>query len=517
MEDTSLMPERTSLPGKILTGAKDTFAVSEEARNRIIAFETEEKNAIVWVDTNHPLSIDILSVISKMEACGFYVQIVPVDMGMIRAAYEHTFVAGDTSEQQALAMAIFNAAAKEHASDIHIVTTRANQSRILFRINGDLEEQSAYTRSYEQGIQLIRTIYNAMASEGSNNFRIDGKLDGRISRRQFLPDTVESIRVSVIGLNNNDHSTVLRLLYNSSIHDVGFEELGYDPLQVQLLSHITRRPYGCCIISGPTGSGKSTTLKGLLQKIITDYRHRKNVLTVEDPCEYPIHGARQTSVYNANTEEERRAAYSASITAAMRHDPDVIMIGEIRDKASAELAFSGAKTGHLLPASLHANHAMAIPGRLIDLGVKSEDVYDPTLLIAMISQRLIKVLCPACKRKLTDCGKDFPHAEFARLQKVLGTLETVYVCGTGCSQCRKGIIDRTVVSEIILPDETLMQLIRDGKRAQALHYWQKDLDGMTMNDHAISKILRGEIDPFLAEVQLGELQPVFKRSGTCLL
>ena len=512
MEETLKDSEKTNLPGKILTGSQDRFAVSEQARNRIIAFETGEKTVTAWVDTNNQLANDVLSTISQMEASGYQVQIVPVDMGLIRSSYAHESGEGDTSEQQSLAMSIFRNAADENASDIHIVTTRTNQSRILFRINGDLEEQPSYTRSYEQGIQLIRTIYNSMASEGSNNFRIDGKLDGRISKRQFLPETVESIRVSAVGLNNNDHSTVLRLLYNSSIHDVSFEGLGYDTIQVAKLSQITRRPYGCCIISGPTGSGKSTTLKGLLQKIITDYNHKKNVLTVEDPCEYPINGARQTSVYNANTEEERRTAYSASITAAMRHDPDVIMIGEIRDKASAELAFSGAKTGHLLPASLHANNAMAIPGRLIDLGIKPEDVYDPTLLVAMISQRLIKVICPKCKQKLTDCLDKFPQAELSRMKRVLGTLDTVYVCGPGCPKCRNGIIDRTVVSEIIIPDEKLMQLIHDGKRPEALHYWQNTLHGMTMNDHAISKIHRGEIDPFLAEVQLGELQPVFDRS-----
>lgn len=174
MEETLKDSEKTNLPGKILTGPQDRFAVSEQARNRIIAFETGEKTVTVWVDTNNQLANDVLSAISQMEASGYQVQIVPVDMGLIRSSYAHESGEGDTSEQQSLAMSIFRNAADENASDIHIVTTRTNQSRILFRINGDLEEQPSYTRSYEQGIQLIRTIYNSMASEGSNNFRIDG-------------------------------------------------------------------------------------------------------------------------------------------------------------------------------------------------------------------------------------------------------------------------------------------------------------------------------------------------------
>ena len=511
--------ERSGIPGQLLTGPEGAqFEITETQQRTIAVFKTDDHEAVAWIDQNNPYSPEGLSIISLVEGSGYkVVRTLPVDIARIASAYATGASAGGfeaaASEQQEIAMAIFADAARQGASDIHIISDKGDQCRVLYRINGDLIPQPRMTRSYEEGIQLVRTIYNAMSQEGSNNFRVEDKLDGRISKRQFLPENIESIRVSAIGTNNAGHSCVMRLLYNSSVHDVDFASLGYHQRHIKGLNYITRRPYGCCIISGPTGSGKSTTLKGLLQKIIVDFDYKKNVMTVEDPCEYPIEGARQTSVFNANTEEERKTAYSRSITAAMRHDPDVIMIGEIRDLASATLAFAAAKTGHLLPASLHANNAMSIPGRLLDIGIKPEDVYDPTLMIAMISQRLVKLLCPHCKLPLKDYYQGHSAAEVLRVERVLGNLDGVYVCGNGCEHCRDGVIDRTVVSEIILPDEGLMALLREHKRPEAMLYWQEKLDGLTMNDHAILKILDGIVDPFHAEIQLGELQPAFRRRG----
>ena len=509
--------ESTGFPGQLMTGPEGApFVVDDTEQKTVAVFKTEDNEAIAWIDRNNRFSPEGLSVISQVENAGIKViKTVPVEIAKIAAAYALGASSGGlgvvASEQQKLAMAIFSDAAKQNASDVHIVSSKGEQCHVLYRINGDLEDQPGLARSYDDGIQLVRTIYNAMSQEGSNNFRIDGKLDARISKRPFLPENVESIRVSAIGTNNTGHSCVMRLLYNSSVHDVDFVSLGYHPRHVKDLNAITRRPYGCCIISGPTGSGKSTTLKGLLQKIIVDFDFKKNVMTVEDPCEYPIVGARQTSVFNANTEEERKSAYSQAITAAMRHDPDVIMIGEIRDYPSASLAFQAAKTGHLLPASLHANNAMSIPGRLLDLGIKPEDVYDPTLMVAMISQRLVKLLCPYCKVPLKDHRAGHSADAVRRIEQVLGTLDGVYVCGAGCAHCRDGVVDRTVVSEIILPDEGLMALLREHKRPEAVRYWQERLGGLTMNDHAVLKVLDGLVDPFHAEIQLGELQPVFRQ------
>jgi type II secretory ATPase GspE/PulE/Tfp pilus assembly ATPase PilB-like protein len=157
---------------------------------------------------------------------------------------------------------------------------------------------------------------------------------------------------------------------------------------------------GLNVVAGPTGSGKSTTLQRNMIKLLQEKNYQINMLTVEDPPEYPIPGARQMPVTNANTEEEKTEQFTKALSAALRSDPDVILVGETRSLSTAELTFQGALSGHGVWTTLHANSAPAIITRLRDMGIQPYLLNDPELVKGLVSQRLFRLLCPACRQSI---------------------------------------------------------------------------------------------------------------------
>jgi type II secretory ATPase GspE/PulE/Tfp pilus assembly ATPase PilB-like protein len=270
---------------------------------------------------------------------------------------------------------------------------------------------------------------------------------------------------------------------------------------------LKEQPIGINIISGPTGSGKSTSLQRVLQGELLEAEGKLHVITVEDPVEYPIEGAVQTSVTNASTEEERSRMFSAAISNAMRLDPDTIMIGEVRDRASAQSALRASMTGHQVWTTVHANSAVAIVDRLVDLGLPVSLVADHTVVTGLISQRLVKVLCPHCKLPLADHQSALSEAALSRVrQSVAADLANVFIAGPGCGKCRhQGTTGRTVVAEVIVPDEQFFKYIRAGEKTAAVQYWQQELGGKTILHHAIEKVAAGIVDPRMAEKMVGHL------------
>jgi type II secretory ATPase GspE/PulE/Tfp pilus assembly ATPase PilB-like protein len=303
---------------------------------------------------------------------------------------------------------------------------------------------------------------------------------------------------------------VLRLLYNDAGDNVDLRPLGFSEHHASLLQQLKEQPIGMNIISGPTGSGKSTTLQRILSGEIIEAEGKLHVLTVEDPVEYPIDGAVQTAVTNASSEADRSRQFAAAISNAMRLDPDVIMIGEMRDTASAQNAVRAAMTGHQVWTTVHANSALAIIDRLVDLGLPTSLVADHTVITGLISQRLVKVLCRHCSQPLVEHQHALPPAAYARVQHAVGNaMHKVRIAGPGCEHCsQQGTVGRSVIAEIIVPDAQFFKYIRAGEKMEAMAYWLHEMGGKTIREHAIEKIAAGEVDPRMAEKVVGHLAQV---------
>jgi type II secretory ATPase GspE/PulE/Tfp pilus assembly ATPase PilB-like protein len=317
-----------------------------------------------------------------------------------------------------------------------------------------------------------------------------------------LPEGLQAVRLQFNPVGFDGRQLIIRLLYSKQSAGSSLPELGFDKGHMEYLDYVSKISVGCFIVCGPTGSGKSTTLERMLSGMVKSHPG-DHFLSVEDPPEYLIPGVVQLPVSNARTDEERAEAFSEAIAASLRSDPDKIMIGEIRTKASAQLALRAALTGHAVFTTLHSNDAMGILTRLKDIGIEDYMLKDSSLIKGMLAQRLVRKLCPHCRKPAT-LG-DLPNGLDRRLQ-ALERVGEVYVQGPGCDHCRDGFQGRTVVAEIIMPDEQLLDLIVSGRRIEAFQYWKEKLGGRTLLDHAVDKIFQGVLDPREVEHKVGRIE-----------
>jgi general secretion pathway protein E len=183
------------------------------------------------------------------------------------------------------------------------------------------------------------------------------------------------------------------------------------------------------------------------------------------------------------------------------------MIGEMRDRASAQNALRASMTGHQVWTTVHANSALAIIDRLVDLGLPTSLVADHTVVTGLISQRLVKVLCPHCKKRLVHHQHEVSDALLARVKQAIPRdFANVCVVGPGCEECRyQGTTGRSVVAEVIIPDAQFFEYVRAGEKVRAAQYWLEDMDGKTILEHAVEKVASGLIDPRMAEKIVGYL------------
>jgi type II secretory ATPase GspE/PulE/Tfp pilus assembly ATPase PilB-like protein len=487
-----------------LSLAGELAASAEE--NKLLCLLADGRLLVAGGQSMNP---HVLSYCARLDRLKFSYQPVPASFELIsRLAQGSSLNSGgprlDHTKMQVTAKDWLQRACHERASDIHIRVRRTG-TEIHFRIHNDLVRVFSHTREY--GERLVATMYAAMTTVSDNAYKPNERQDASIGDRDKLPERLYGVRIATAPTNEGN-VMVLRLLYNDAGDDLALQNLGFSIQQAAQIHRLQAQPIGMNIISGPTGSGKSTTLQRVLMGQLTDCNGSRHVITVEDPIEYPIPMAVQTPVTNARTEDERARAFAAAISNAMRLDPDTIMIGEVRDGASAQNALRAAMTGHQVWTTVHANSAIAVIDRLVDLGLPIAMVADHTVTTGLIAQRLIKVLCPDCRHMLAREERSLPEDLVRRVRCVAGTAyERVHVAGPGCDRCRGyGTIGRTVVSEVIVPDAEFFELLRNGHKVQAHRYWINEMQGRTLMDHAVDKVTTGLVDPRMAEQVVGSLE-----------
>lgn len=395
---------------------------------------------------------------------------------------------------------IIQRASQKKVSDVHVVV--GSSSTVLFRENGIMVKQNEY--GGEWGEAFVRSVFASAdisdSNYAQNEFQGAQKLGSTPLRgskgKLMLPHNVLAIRLQFNPIAFGSQYLVMRLLYadDNPEGSSDLRSLGLGKYEEDLFYKMRSMAVGLNVVAGPTGSGKSTTLQRNLIKLLQEKNYQINLLTVEDPPEYPIPGARQMPVTNANTEEEKNEQFTKALSAALRSDPDVILVGETRSLSTAELTFKGALSGHGVWTTLHANSAPAIVTRLRDMGIQPYLLNDPELVKGLVSQRLFRKLCPNCRQSIkTKEGTP----EFERLRNALGDygIENVYVSGPGCKACGyKGFKGRMAVDEIILPDSRFLRLMIDNETAKAIDYWVSELNGRPLKDAAIERMIKGQID-----------------------
>ena len=362
--------------------------------------------------------------------------------------------------------ALLTEAVKQNASDNHIETF---EKRLVVRLRTDgiLREVVQPKRALAP---LLVSRIKVMAKLDIAEKRVpqDGRIALRVAGREV------DIRVSTMPSSNGER-VVLRLL-DKRAGRLNLNVLGMQPRDLNLFAELLKKPQGIILVTGPTGSGKTTSLYAGLSSINDA---TKNILTVEDPIEYNIEGIGQTQV---NTKADM--TFARGLRAMLRQDPDVVMVGEIRDLETAEIAVQASLTGHLVLSTLHTNTAIGAVTRLVDMGV--EPFLLSSSLIGLLAQRLVRVLCPHCKE---------PHqateGECEFLQADPQQPPTIYRA-VGCQQCKQqGYQGRTGVYELVAVDDKLRELIHNRVSEAELTAYARTR-GPSIRDDGRVRVLAGQ-------------------------
>jgi len=362
--------------------------------------------------------------------------------------------------------ALLTEAVKINASDIHIEPYE-NRLVVRFRVDGILREVLEPARVLAP-VLVSRVKVMAKLDIAEKRLPQDGRISLRIAGRAV------DVRVSTLPCGHGER-VVMRLL-DKQAGRLDLEHLGMAPDGLARVEHIIRRPHGIILVTGPTGSGKTTSLYAMLTRMNDK---RRNIMTVEDPIEYYIDGVSQTQV-----QTKVDMTFARGLRAILRQDPDIVMVGEIRDLETAEIAVQASLTGHLVLSTLHTNSAIGAVMRLRDMGV--EPFLLSSSLIGVLAQRLVRLLCPECK---------YPHAastaECADLGVAPEAAPTLYTA-QGCSACNyTGYQGRTAIFEVIEINDRMRMMVHDQVSEQELETYAHSR-GASIYQDGVRRVLSGD-------------------------
>ena len=382
---------------------------------------------------------------------------------------------------------LFNAV-KERASDIHIEPGE-KEIVVRYRVDGVLHD---VRHAAKQFIPSIISRVKIMAGLNIAEKRLPQ--DGRIRRKIAGKDI--DMRVATAPTVKGGERITIRLLDRDNIlHDLA--DIGFGDDHLRTMHELIERPHGIVLVTGPTGSGKTTTLYACLSKINSP---DLNILTIEDPVEYQLDGISQVAV-----NEKIELSFAAGLRSFLRHDPDVIMVGEIRDLSTAEIAIQASLTGHLVLSTIHTNDAAGGITRLVDLGVQPFLV--ASSLVALLAQRLVRRLCPDCREAYTPDPEDLRSLGISAEKFAAGTAKNIHFKKQpeppppgklfraregGCASCLGiGYRGRTAIYELLLIDEGVRKLAIKNSDAGTIKRHAIEKGMRTLRDDGAQKVLAG--------------------------
>jgi general secretion pathway protein E len=391
---------------------------------------------------------------------------------------------------------LLSQAVKERASDIHI-EPEEREVLVRYRVDGQLYVARRASRQFMSAV-IARVKIMAGLNIAEKRLPQDGRISRKIGGRSI------DVRVSTIPTSRDHERVVMRLLHKSNVL-LDLSELGFAPRDFSLMDSMIRRPDGIMLVTGPTGSGKTTTLYSCLNRINTQ---DINILTAEDPVEYEILGIHQVHV-----QPKIGLTFASALRAFLRQDPDVILVGEIRDKETAEIAIHASMTGHLVLSTLHTNDAASAVTRLVEMEI--EPFLVRSTLAAILAQRLVRRLCEACKEpyeptpyELVQIGVD-PERTRKRDERAVSPRYTVHGVNyepigwrepfmptfyrpKGCDRCdKKGFVGRFGIYEMLVVEDVVGRLVLDNADARTIKRAAQAQGMDTLRDDGARKVLMG--------------------------
>ena len=391
---------------------------------------------------------------------------------------------------------LFSQAVKERASDIHI-EPEEKEVIVRYRVDGELYVARRASRQFMSSV-IARVKIMAGLNIAEKRLPQDGRISLKIAGRPL------DVRVSTVPTSRDHERIVMRLLQKTNIL-LDLSDLGFSVRDYALMDNLIRRPDGIILVTGPTGSGKTTTLYGCLNRI---NQPNINILTAEDPVEYEIGGIHQIPV-----SPKIGLTFASALRAFLRQDPDVIMVGEIRDKETAEIAMHASMTGHLVLSTLHTNDSAGAVTRLVEMDI--EPFLVRSTVIGILAQRLVRVLCPHCRipyeatpYELEQLGIDPRRTRWRDSRKLsprynlpgvqyepVGWRETtppMFFRAGACEHCdHKGFTGRRGIYEMMIVDDIVGGLVLANADAQTIKRAAKDSGMDTMRDDGARKVLEG--------------------------
>ncbi len=358
---------------------------------------------------------------------------------------------------------------KRRASDVHLEPYE-DKLRLRYRVDGNLVEFFSPPKKLQQ-VLIARLKIMSKLDITQRRMPQDGRFKIKLEDREI------DYRVSILPVNFGE-KIVLRALDKSNLR-VGLEQLGFLEDTLAAFQEAVKKPYGMILVTGPTGSGKSTTLYSVLNKMNSP---EKNIVTIEDPVEYQLEGISQLQVY-----PEIGLTFASGLRGLLRQSPDVIMVGEIRDSETADIAIKAALTGQLVLSTLHTNDAAGAITRLIDMGVEPFLIASSVVLVG--AQRLCRRVCPNCREKY-----EIPRSVVERIgiKVPAGSGGIAAYRGKGCVRCnQKGYYGRVAILEVLVPDEKIKDMIIARSNSNEIKAYSCSQGFRTLRDAAWENVLRG--------------------------